>query len=74
MKKAGASSGFNVTATIEDEEDDDDDDSDEDYDGCEETSLEVRFFTGPSLSPFFLQLLKLQICKLQSETAIFLST
>jgi hypothetical protein len=41
LKKAGASSGFKMTATIEEDEDDDEDDSDEDYDGCEETSLEV---------------------------------
>jgi hypothetical protein len=52
VKKAGASAGFNVTATIEDDEDDeDDDDSDEDYDGCEETSLEVRNYVSLVFGP-----------------------
>jgi len=74
VKKAGASSGFNVTATIEDEEDDDDDDSDEDYDGCEETSLEVSFFTGPSLSPFFCNCSNCKFANFNLKRQFFLST
>ena len=42
MNKGAAGSGFKINATIDDEADDDDDDDEEDYDGCEETSLEVR--------------------------------
>ena len=42
MNKGAAGSGFKINATIEDEADDEDDDDEEDYDGCEETSLEVR--------------------------------
>ena len=42
MNKGAAGSGFKINATIDDEADEDDDDDEEDYDGCEETSLEVR--------------------------------
>ena len=42
VNKGAAGSGFKINATIEDEGDEDDDDDEEDYDGCEETSLEVR--------------------------------
>jgi len=44
FQKTSNTSGFNVTASIQDD-DDSDDLSDDDYDGCEETSLEA--YTTP---------------------------